>query len=199
MVSKAKGDIIVFNNADAIPQDNKYLANLVAPLKDSKIDCVFGQQIPRVNAFGVVKKDYERAFGSGDISKKWGRFFSLVSSGFRKDDLIKKPFNDKIQYSEDSEWVNRHSARIVYVASAIVEHSHNYSLKEVEKRFFNEGVADRQMGKKSMSFSHFIRSWVMETLRDWMYLIRHRNFRELFYSPIYRYVQKKSYYRGTKL
>ena len=197
MVKQANGEYIVFNNADAIPQTEEYLQNLVAPLKDVNNDCVFGNQIARQDAFAVVRKDYERAFGDGAISKSWDKFFSLVSSGFRKADLLTKPFNDKIQYSEDSEWVNSNHANIVYVPSAIVEHSHNYTLKEVKKRFFNEGIADTQMGKKPISFVHAWRNVIAETMRDYMYILRHGAVKELFYAPIYRYVQKMSYYRGA--
>ena len=198
MVQHASGDYIVFNNADAIPQHKEYLKNLVAPLKELSTDCVFGNQIARPDAYAVVRKDYERAFGDGSISKNWGRFFSLVSSGFRKADLLAKPFNDQIQYSEDSEWVNRNQANIVYVPGAIVEHSHNYTLKEVRKRFFNEGIADTQMGKKPKTLLSALKNVLAETLRDYIYLFRHGKLQELFYPPVYRFVQKISYYRGTK-
>ena len=198
MVRQAKGDIIVFNNSDAVPQSCDYLKRLIAPLEDEKTDCVFGNQIARKDAWFVVRKDYERAFGNGSISASWENFFSLVSSGFRKCDLLAKPFDEEIQYSEDADWVKRNSAKIVYVADAVVEHSHNYTLQEVKKRFFNEGVADKQMGKKSMSFLRCIRAVAAETLRDWIYLVRHGAYREFFYAPVYRYVQKVSYYRGTK-
>ena len=166
MVRHANGEYIVFNNADAIPQNREYLKNLIQPLKDDSVNCVFGNQIARPDAFAVVRKDYERAFGDGSISGKWDRFFSLVSSGFRKDELLKKPFNENIQYSEDSEWVNKNQANIVYVPDAIVEHSHNYTLKEVKKRFFNEGIADTQMGKKPITLFHALRNVAAETLRD---------------------------------
>ena len=198
MISQAKGDIIVFNNSDAIPQNHDYLKNLTAPLQDPSVDCVFGNQIARKDAYFVVRKDYERAFGDGSISTAWDNFFSLVSSGFRKADLLAKPFNENIQYSEDADWVKRYNAKIVYVPAAVVEHSHNYTLKEVKKRFFNEGVADRQMGKPDMSFCRCIKSIAAETLRDWVYLAKHRTIKEFFYAPLYRWVQKASYYRGTK-
>ena len=198
MVNEAKGEYIVFNNADAIPQHKEYLKNLIAPLKEKETDCVFGNQISRPDAYGVVRKDYERAFGDGSISKNWGRFFSLVSSGFRREDLIAKPFNDKIQYSEDSEWVNRNRANIIYVPEAVVEHSHNYTLAEVKKRFFNEGVADTQMGKKPITLMRALRNVAAETLRDYIYLCKHGKVSELYYPLIYRWVQKMSYYRGAK-
>lgn len=198
MVSQSNGEIIVFNNADAIPQNKEYLAKLTSPLKESGCDCVFGNQIARKDAFFVVKKDYERAFGDGSISRNWGKFFSLVSSGFRKADLMEKPFNDQIQYSEDSEWVNRNNANIVYVAEAVVEHSHNYTLAEVKKRFFNEGVADTQMGKMPISLFRALRNVFAETVRDYLYICKNRAWEEIIYAPVYRWVQKISYYRGTK-
>jgi rhamnosyltransferase len=198
MVRHALGDIIVFNNADAIPLSKDYLKNLTAPLKESETDCVFGNQIARKNAFHVVRKDYERAFGDGSVSKNWHNFFSLVSSGFRKEELLRHPFDEAFQYSEDSQWVNRREVKIVYVPDAVVEHSHNYTLQEVEKRFFNEGVADRQMGKQPPSYLRTWKSIAAETCRDWCYLLKKGAFSEFFYAPRYRFTQKMSYFRGCR-
>lgn len=198
MVSQAKGEYIVFNNGDAIPQDNEYLQKLVQPLRDVSVNCVFGNQIARENAFAVVRKDYERAFGDGSVSGNWFKFFSLVSSGFRKDELTEHPFDESFQYSEDSQWVNRREVKIVYVPDAIVEHSHNYTIAEVRKRFFNEGVADKQMGKKSPGLLRIWKTAAAETVRDWIYIIKNNAWKEFFYSPVYRYNQKMSYYRGMK-
>lgn len=198
MISQAHGDFIIFNNGDAIPQNCEYLKNLTAPLKDKSVNCVFANQIARKDAFAVVRKDYERAFGDGSVSCKWHKFFSLVSSGFRREELIKHPFDEAFQYSEDAQWVNRRDVKIVYVMDAIVEHSHNYTLKEVRKRFFNEGIADKQMGKKTPSVLRTFKTILAETLRDWIYIAECGAWREFFYAPIYRYVQKMSYYRGTK-
>jgi len=198
MISEARGEYIVFNNADAIPQHKEYLKNLIDPLKDRSVNCVFANQTARKNAFAVVRKDYERAFGDGTISCKWHKFFSLVSSGFRKEELLQHPFDAAFQYSEDSQWVNRREVKIVYVPDAIVEHSHNYTLPEVKKRFFNEGVADKQMGKKSPGILRTWKSIFAETLRDWIYLAKCGALNEFFYAPRYRYMQKMSYHRGTK-
>ena len=198
MVRAARGEYIVFNNADAIPQHKEYLKNLVAPLKDKSVNCVFSNQIARKDAFAVVRKDYERAFGDGAISRHWNKFFSLVSSGFRKEELIEHPFDETFQYSEDSQWVNRREVKIVYMPDAVVEHSHNYTLPEVKKRFFNEGAADKQMGKMSPGVLRIWKSILAETLRDWIYLVKCGAVNEFFYAPCYRYMQKMSYYRGTK-
>lgn len=198
MVREAQGEYIIFNNADAVPQNKAYLKNLIAPLKDSGVNCVFGNQIARRDAFAVVRKDYERAFGDGSVSRNWYKFFSLVSSGFRKAELLEEPFDEAFQYSEDAQWVHRREVKIVYVPDAVVEHSHNYTLPEVKKRFFNEGVADKQMGKPSPGGLGIWKSILAETLRDWIYLAKNGGWQEFFYAPRYRYMQKMSYYRGAK-
>lgn len=198
MVRQARGEYIVFNNGDAIPQNREYLKNITAPLKDSSVDCVFANQIARPDACIPVRLDYERAFGDGSIARKWHKFFSLVSAGFRKEELLKQPFDETFQYSEDSQWVNRREVKIVYVPDAIVEHSHNYTLSELQKRFFNEGKADRQMGKHSPGLLLTWKTILASILRDWIYMIKCGAWKEFFYSPIHRYIQKMSYYKGTK-
>ena len=198
MVGQARGEYIVFNNGDAIPQHREYLKNLTAPLKDFRVNCVFANQIARKDAFAVVRKDYERAFGDGSFSCRWNKFFSLVSSGFRREELVQNPFDESFQYSEDSQWVNRREVKIVYVPDAVVEHSHNYTLPEVKKRFFNEGVADKQMGKAVPGVLRTWKSICAETLRDWVYITGCGAWQELLYAPRYRYTQKMSYFQGTR-
>jgi rhamnosyltransferase len=122
MVREARGEIVVFNNADAIPLDGRWLAALTAPLQATADGvtgravapataaiATFAQQVPRADAEPLVKKDYARAFGDGSVSKDWPRFFSLASSAFRRDWLLENPFDETILYSEDIELVNRFS------------------------------------------------------------------------------------------
>lgn len=198
LVGQARGERVVFNNADAVPQHREYLRTLIAPLADRGVDCVFARQVARSDARAVVRKDYERAFGDGSISRNWDHFFSLVSSGFRREDLRNFPFDENFRYSEDVEWVTRRRAKIVYVSEAIVEHSHNYTLRELARRFFHEGEADAQMGRMISSLPHICGSIAAETLRDWRYLAQCGALHEFFYAPVYRAVQKISYYRGTR-
>ena len=197
LVEQARGEWIVFNNADAVPQHREYLRTLIAPLTNRSVDCVFARQIARRDAHAVVRKDYERAFGDGSISRSWDRFFSLVSSGFRREDLRKYPFDESYRYSEDVEWVTRRKAKIVYVPEAIVEHSHNYTLRELARRFFHEGEAYAKMGRSAPSLPHVCGSIAVETLRDWRFLAQCGALHEFFYAPVYRFVQKISYYRGA--
>ncbi len=169
MVRAAQGEIVVFNNADAIPLDDRWLATLIAPLLLSiddgsrgaralpsgatgravapatAADATFAQQVPRPDAVPLVRRDYACAFGDGSVSKNWPRFFSLASSAFRRDWLLENPFDETLLYSEDIELVNRHEIVRRYVAEARVEHSHNYNRREWVRRFYGEGYAEAQI------------------------------------------------------
>ncbi|MBP5181455.1 MAG: glycosyltransferase, partial [Lentisphaeria bacterium] len=142
MIRNCDGEIVVFNNADAIPLDRHWLSSLIAPLLDGSADAVYANQLPRPDADFLVRKDSLRAFGDGRTAAKWRFFFSLASAAAGRKDLLEHPFNETIRYSEDVEWAHRRPIRIVYAATARVEHSHNYTLKELKKRFYGEGVAD---------------------------------------------------------
>lgn len=207
-ISHAKGEYIVFNNADCIPLDRRWLDALTQPLReDSSIVAVFANQIARKDAIPLVKKDYERAFGDGRIAAKWRHFFSLASSAVRKETILKHPFNNDIQYSEDIEWSWRMKAlgyQIRYVPDAKVEHSHNYSFKQIKKRYYGEGQAEgyiyRDYYKEQPRDLSFWRSVIlaatMEFARDIPYLFKHKALDWIPKAKLYRFAQRYYAYKG---
>lgn len=205
LVRDARGEIVVFNNSDAIPLDDLWLAELVKPLAEAKNVFAFANQLPRPDAQALVRKDSERAFGDGRVQATWKFFFSLASSATWRRNLIETPFDEAIQYSEDVEWTWRNSRRevnpikVVYCPDAHVEHSHNYTLRELTKRFRGEGVADRTIFGDSPSLVRELAGAARETLRDWAYLAkRPRDWREIPSAPVRRLVQRVAHWRGTK-
>lgn len=206
LVGTAKGDIVVFNNSDAVPLDADWLAELVKPLlaEPVKPRFAFANQLPRADATALVRKDSERAFGDGKVQATWKFFFSLASSATWTRLLRDAPFDEKIQYSEDVEWAWRNSRRdrdpveIVYCPSAHVEHSHNYTLAQLAKRFRGEGAADREIFGETPPFVREVASAARETLRDWAYLAPHpRDWKEIPSAPIRRLVQRISHWKGA--
>jgi len=215
-IRKSKGEIIVFNNADCIPQNREWLQKLVEPLlpennPDAKTVAVFCNQVPRPNATPLVQKDYHRAFGDGEIHSQWRHFFSLASSAVLRSAIEAHPFREDIQYSEDIEWswrMKQMGYRIAYQPLAIVEHSHNYNLKGIAKRYFGEGKAEaviyhelyqQDEAARERDFS-LLRSVILaagkESLRDIIYLIKHRHWDWIAVAPLYRYMQRYHAYRG---
>jgi rhamnosyltransferase len=206
LVREAEGDIVVFNNSDAIPLDSKWLEELVKPLLSGTPRVfAFANQLPRPDAQALVRKDNERAFGDGKVQATWKFFFSLASSATWRQNLLDVPFDEEIQYSEDVEWAWRNSRRkedpvkIVYCPASRVEHSHNYTLRELAKRFRGEGAADRAIFGESPSLVREIVGAARETLRDWAYLLRRpRDWAEIPSAPIRRLVQRIAHWRGAR-
>ena len=224
LVREAKGDIVVFNNSDSVPLDPHWLVELLKPLVggDSRAPrddtrapvggdhraprvFAFANQLPRPDAQALVRKDNLRAFGDGKVQATWRFFFSLASSATWRQDFVDVPFDEEIQYSEDVEWAWRNSrrekdpVRIVYCPDSRVEHSHNYTLRELAKRFKGEGVADRVIYGERPSFWRELFSAGRETLRDWAYLLpRPRDWREIPLAPLRRLVQRISHWKGSR-
>ena len=220
LVRDAKGDVVVFNNSDAIPCDSHWLAELVKPLLPAS-PCdngttvwgdhraprifTFANQVPRPDATMLVRKDSERAFGDGKVQATWKFFFSLASSATWRQNLLDVPFDEKIQYSEDVEWTWRNSRRkddpvkVVYCPASRVEHSHNYTLGELARRFRGEGAADKVIFGDSPSLVRELMGAARETIRDWAYLLpRPKGWAEIPLAPVRRLVQRVAHWRGAR-
>jgi len=201
-VNKAKSEIIVFNNSDCIPEDENWLEKLIKPLLSPDMDKIYGvfcNQLARPDAFPLVRKDNMRAFGDGNIAATWKHFFSLASSAVFKKTLLEHPFREDLQYSEDVEWawrMKKLNYKAFYVPDAKVEHSHNYSLKELKKRFYNEGIAEGQIYAEKKTFCRFVFSCLAEIGRDIIYLLKTGKILVLPRALVYRTMQRFYSWKG---
>ena len=207
LVRAAEGEVAVFNNSDAIPLDDGWLAALVKPITAAPERPVFAfaNQLPRPDAQALVRKDSERAFGDGKVQATWKFFFSIASSATRRSLLIDVPFDEEIQFSEDVEWAWRNSrrasdpVRIVYGPDSHVAHSHNYTLRQLARRFYGEGFADWRIFGDPPCLAREIAGAARETLRDWAYLApRPGSWGEAFAAPVRRMAQRLSHWRGVR-
>ncbi len=140
----SRHDRVVFLNADATPQGSGWLAPLAAALADPQVAAVFGCQIPRPDCREPFARDYERCFGPKRESVHWEHFFSMVSSGLRRDVWARRGFSETMQYSEDDEytrWCRTAGFRLAYVPESVVMHSHNYTPRQAFQRSFGEAWA----------------------------------------------------------
>ena len=206
LVRTAKGEVVVFNNSDAVPLDEHWLDELVKPLlAGSRRVFAFANQLPRQDAQALVRKDNERAFGDGKVQATWRFFFSLASSATWRQNLLEVPFDEEIQYSEDVEWTWRNSRRkddpvkVVYCPDSRVEHSHNYTLGELKRRFYGEGYADAEIFGSVPPLWRELGAGAKEVLRDTAFLLAHpRGLAELPGAPVRRFVQKYYHWKGGR-
>ena len=165
----ARSDRVIFLNADATPQGPDWLGPLVSALDDARVAAVFGRQIPRPDCEAAFARDYERCFGEKRESVAWDNFFSMVSSGLRRDVWARRGFRETLQYSEDDEytrWCRAEGYRISYCPESVVMHSHNYTPRQAYKRSFGEAWALADVWKGALQDFNLPRTVLLGWLRD---------------------------------
>ncbi len=151
---EAKGDILVFMTQDAIPVNEICIENLVQPLNEPDIVASYGRHISNSDAVPIEK--FARLFNYPDRSFVKNRsdikglgiktfLFPNVCAAVKKDIFQEvNRFPENIIMNEDfvlaAKLIDR-GYGIAYASDAMVYHSHNYSLNEKFKRYFDIGVA----------------------------------------------------------
>lgn len=165
----ARHERVIFLNADATPQGPDWLAPLVAALDEPKVAAVFGRQIPRPDCRAAFAHDYDRCFGPRRESAGWEHFFSMVSSGLRREPWALRGFRESMQYSEDDEytrWCRARGYEIRYVPDSVVMHSHNYTPSQAYKRSFGEAWALADVWRGTEPNCTPLRTLALGWLRD---------------------------------
>lgn len=201
----ARANLVIFLNADATPVDAHWLAPLVGALRDPGVAAVFGRQVPRPDCQAVFAADYEHCFGPRRASARWDHFFSMVSSGIRKDLWALRGFNEAMQYSEDDEytrWARAQGYRVLYVPESVVTHSHNYTPAQAARRSFGEGRALAAMwdgDPRTFSFSRTVLlGGLNDARRDFGFCLRHGRLREWPHALRIRWVQRRARLAGFR-
>ena len=201
----ARSQFGIFLNADATPRGNDWLRPLAEALRDPQTAAVFGRQIPRPDCQAVFAHDYERCFGSNRASARWDHFFSMASSGIRKDVWSERGFDERMQYSEDDDytrWCRAQGWRVVYVPESVVIHSHNYTPAQAYKRSFGEARALAAVwpgNRKDFNFPRTVLlGWLNDTRRDLRYCVRAHRLREWPHALRIRWQQRRAKLAGFK-
>ncbi len=156
--SYARGDILVYMTQDAMPVGESAVATLVAPLyADPECGAVFGRQLPYAEAtpyarhlrlFNYPSVSYVRRYSDRAQYGIKAAFCSNSFAAYRRSALEAVGwFKPGLGMSEDLHVCARllragYSLR--YVAEAAVYHSHNYSLWQDCRRYFDVGAFFRK-------------------------------------------------------
>src|SRR5262249_25332397 len=153
----------------------------------------------------VYASDYERCFGPQCESAQWEHFFSMVSSGVRKDVWSIRGFNDQFQYSEDDEftrWCRSRGYEIQYVPESVVMHSHNYTPVQAYKRSFGEGRALAGVWTGSPRQFNWPRTvllgWLNDSRRDLLFCARTGRWKEWPHAAQIRWHQRRAKLAGFR-
>jgi rhamnosyltransferase len=201
----ARANKVLFLNADATPSNENWLAPLARALENPNVAAVFGRQIPRPDCRAVFACDYERCFGENRESANWDHFFSMVSSGLRKDIWSRRGFLENLQYAEDDEftrWAKANGHEIVYCPDSIAIHSHNYTLQQAYKRAFGDAkaLAAPWPGKRS-DFNWpktVLLGWVNDFRHDVKFCLKRGRISELPHAAKIRWHQRRGRLDGFR-
>jgi rhamnosyltransferase len=149
-----RGDYVIFLTQDAVPENQKFISHLIKPLKSPDIAASFGRQYPQADA--KPPERFARLFNypseplvKGLNDKKYlgikTFFFTNVCSCLKRKELENAGgFPEKTILNEDmiaaARLINK-GYKIAYAPEAVVIHSHNYSLVQQFKRYFDIGVS----------------------------------------------------------
>lgn len=223
----ASGEFIAYLTHDAIPSDDRWLHELLAPMRDAAlgVKAVMGKQIPRPGCFPLLKYEIRSVFaGFGPdfgttvfydfgISPDQGlldalSFYSDVNSATRTSFLLTEmPYRD-VRYSEDmlfGQDIIEAGYSKAYAPRGAVIHSNDLTLFEHGQRTFDETVALRQIGKPipPMRLRAQLRMTVRGIFADGVRIARDGDFswrRKLYWlvvNPRYHMRKWSSYRRGS--
>lgn len=153
----ARGNVLVFFTQDAMPAHRELLEELTQPLSDRAVAYVYGRQLPRKDA--PLLEKLVRSYNYSEESLRKSKsdlprmgiktfFCSNVCSAIRKDLFDEMGgFASPVMFNEDLFMAANcilAGYQVVYAPQAKVIHSHDYTLIQQFRRYFDNGVSMRK-------------------------------------------------------
>ncbi len=152
----SSADILVFITQDIEIKNDNWLKSLVQPIINSEVEATFSRQISKYNNIEKYTREKNYPEKSYIVDKNSLQtigmrafFFSDAASAIRT--IIFKDLNgydgknlptNEDQYIAYKLIMNKY--KIKYCADSIVYHSHNFTLKQLYKRYYDTGVFFKQ-------------------------------------------------------
>jgi rhamnosyltransferase len=200
MIESVEEEVIVLLNADCIPLDESWLSTLLKPLLLNQADAVSGRQVARPDAYFIVSYDLERGYGDNNMKNKRYNFFSAAACAFRRSIWEAEKFPEE-GWGEDFVWAVRcaeHGVRFDIVVDAVVEHSHNYTLRTLYRRERGHGIVHNQMLNERPSILRQGFACIKHIVRDTLYALRRGRPLTIPYNVVYRMTFHLAHYQGKR-
>ncbi len=154
MVSRNPGyDVYVFLTQDAYLEDVSAIEHLVAFFEDEKVGAVCGRQLPHKDAsplaeharlFNYPAASVVKSFEDAPVMGIKTAFMSNSFAAYRGAALLEVGgFPEHVIFAEDMYVAAKMLLggwKVAYAGNASCRHSHNYSLQEEFRRYFDMGV-----------------------------------------------------------
>ncbi len=156
IAKKCNSDILVFITQDIKITDDNWLDNLVSCIENNECEASYSRQICKNDT--IEKYTRERNYpekshiqSKEDIKEKGinAFFFSDASSAIKREIFVKLNGYDGKNFptNEDMYFAYKlvtNGYKIKYCADSIVEHSHEFTLKQLYTRYYNTGMFFKQ-------------------------------------------------------
>jgi rhamnosyltransferase len=152
-LSLTSAPVVVFLTQDALPADQHFLDRLTRPLRDGRAAAAYARQVPYpeanplevfARARNYPERDEQRRQSDRAFLGIRATFFSNVASAVLREEFIAAGgFPERTIMNEDVALCAALLERdrvVCYRAGARVQHSHNYSIAEQFRRYFDIGV-----------------------------------------------------------
>lgn len=192
-IERSDHPFIVLLNADAVPMTEDFIEQLIHPLQDGTADAVYARQTARPEARFIVAYDYERAYDPGRMQAD---FFSAAACAFTASLWRKNRFREE-GYAEDLAWAKvclAGGARFRFIPDAVVEHSHNYTLRALYRKRYRQALTFGSQPDRIRQISLCMR----ELARDFLHAGRKLQLHTIPYNIAYRITIHAAMYRAMK-
>lgn len=152
-LSLTDADILIYMTQDAILADENSIVNIVKAFDDNSVGCAYGRQLPHKDAnllasharhFNYPAESYVRSYEDREQYGIKTCFLSNSFAAYRRTALEEVGgFPSKNILGEDmfvAAKMLQAGWKVAYCADATVYHSHNYTLCQEFKRYFDIGV-----------------------------------------------------------
>lgn len=153
----ASGDILLFMTQDALPYDDKLIEELIDPLiTQEKAVYAYARQIARPGANTLEQLARQHNYPDQSAVKSYEDierlgiktfFCSNVCSAIRRETFeAMGRFQEPVIFNEDLFMAAKcilTGYKVAYCADSVVYHSHDYTINQQFRRFFDNGVSMR--------------------------------------------------------
>jgi len=207
--NQAEGDLIVFTVQDAFPVNERWLPELIRPVECGTADISYGNQVAYSDAKPPDKFFYKHFYPNTSITLTEDDtrnkndfymdniFLSDVNSAVSRDVWDQFQFRDSVPMSEDKDFAYRVASAgctIQYCPEAQVYHSHDYTLRSLFARRYNDGVAFADIA--ATGSDDFISDGIEYVWNEYAYLIHSGATRWIPYALLYDFIYFISFTLG---
>lgn len=149
---ESEADILVFITHDIKPKNDLWLHNLTKDIENGEVEACYSRQIGEYNNIEKYTRECNYPVESKIVSKEDIKelglktfFFSDASSAIKRDIFVQlKGYDQKrLPTNEDMYIAYKliiNGYKIKYCADSEILHSHNFSLKQLYKRYYDTGL-----------------------------------------------------------